>query len=301
MTFSKSFVLCFAFAFLGSHLSYCYDYSKLDTWKILSQATTTIDDDVWGIVAAPFRQPRVFAGYSLGLMGLVATDRATTQFLQDEVYPKLSWGRGSSDLFIVPHLTTQDVYILSANALAFVGASLIENRRLQAAAVLTYKSALYSYFFSHLVLKPLFGRSRPVSNLRGSGAFTERPGFGNDPFDWFHFPSPSLKSGTPYTGFPSFHLTWYFAAASTYAQVYDVYWLPFSLAIGASFWEAEEHLHWFSDMVAGALIGWGIGKTLVGNFEKDEATQLENAYNWKIVPLVSFQSEFVGFTSSVAF
>ncbi len=81
---------------------------------------------------------------------------------------------------------------------------------------------------------------------------------------------------------PSFHFTLYFSTARVYAGVYDNWIIPYGIAAALALNSAEGHNHWVSDMVAGALIGTGIGQIVLSNYDerKREAMGM-------VIPIVS--------------
>lgn len=88
-------------------------------------------------------------------------------------------------------------------------------------------------------LKYAFGRARPAEN-KGSGRFTPLSGSNRD------------------SSFPSVHTTVAWAALTPYAKAYDAPWL-YGLAAVTNLARIGSRKHWFSDTVAGALLGYGLG------------------------------------------
>ena len=80
----------------------------------------------------------------------------------------------------------------------------------------------------------------------------------------FHRRRPNGGSGS----FPSSHATSAWALATVIATRYDehaaVPVIVYSLATTVSLARVNDHVHWASDVVAGALIGRAIGKGIVG-------------------------------------
>lgn len=93
-------------------------------------------------------------------------------------------------------------------------------------------------------LKYTVGRKRPYA---ASGVFDVEPFSGN-------------------YSFPSGHTTQAFAVASVVASHYDQLWikgLSYSLAAGVGWSRIHQNKHYASDVVAGAIIGTVIGRTIV--------------------------------------
>jgi len=92
---------------------------------------------------------------------------------------------------------------------------------------------------SSLGLKYAIGRARPEANL-GMASFTP------------------LSRSNGDSSFPSVHATVAWAALTPYAKAYDAPWL-YGLAAVTNLARIGERKHWFSDTVAGALLGYGLG------------------------------------------
>ncbi len=88
-------------------------------------------------------------------------------------------------------------------------------------------------------LKLAVGRARPLSDL-GPGSFTP------------------MSSSNGSASFPSIHSTLAWAALTPYAKAYDQPWL-YALAAVTNVSRIGERKHWFSDTVAGSLLGYGLG------------------------------------------
>ncbi len=94
-------------------------------------------------------------------------------------------------------------------------------------------------------LKPLFGRSRPIQNQ------------GGDTFRSFRSINDS---------FPSGHTTQAFATAAVVANHFDSPWVApvaYGIASLVGFARVYQGAHWTSDVLAGGLIGFTVGKTVV--------------------------------------
>lgn len=69
-------------------------------------------------------------------------------------------------------------------------------------------------------------------------------------------------SGGADSSFPSIHMGLAFALATPFAQKYDAPWL-YGLAAATGFGRIQERQHFFSDVIAGSLMGYGIASLLV--------------------------------------
>ncbi len=73
-------------------------------------------------------------------------------------------------------------------------------------------------------------------------------------------------SGSDNRSFPSGHATNAFAAATAIAAHYDGWVVPtivYTLASGVAISRLNDHVHWPSDVIAGALIGRAVGRGVV--------------------------------------
>lgn len=94
--------------------------------------------------------------------------------------------------------------------------------------------------------------------------------------------------GGAYDGWPSSHTTLAFAMSTTLIELYPdniaikIGSLTYASLIGLG---VSTNIHWFSDAVAGAFIGYAIGKTVGTTFRSlMNNPQKEQAYNFYIVP-----------------
>jgi membrane-associated phospholipid phosphatase len=102
------------------------------------------------------------------------------------------------------------------------------------------------------LLKDVFGRARPNTN---DGSHT------------FHF----WSTDNPHNSFPSGHSTSAWAAATAIAAHYDGYVIPtivYTLATSVSLARMNDHVHFPSDVLAGALIGRSVAKSITFRHQK---------------------------------
>lgn len=95
-----------------------------------------------------------------------------------------------------------------------------------------------------LGLKYMVGRARP-SREQGASSFTP------------------LSSGNGDTSWPSMHTTVMWAVITPYANAYDAPWL-YGVAAVTNAARVVGRDHWFSDTVAGSLLGYAIGDFMWG-------------------------------------
>jgi hypothetical protein len=259
--------------------------------RVFVDSMSGIGDEVLQIATYPVRDPWSFGAFALGIGGLVLIDRPTTTIYQKTILPigeKFDLPRP----FEIPHISTDEQYVAGAILGSYAWGFAANDERAQVAALLATKAVVYSYVTSHVLLKAGFGRLRPVTDLEGhtgpTGAFT------TSPFDFFQGTGVHLDSDPLGTALPSFHFTLYFSTARIYSGVYDNYLIPYGVAAALALNSAEGHNHWVSDMVAGALIGTGIGNVILNGYENRR-----NESFGVVMPVVS--SKGVGLNYSLNF
>lgn len=154
---------------------------------------------------------------------MILADRPITTFYQDTIEPAV--GDFQLPPIQVPEplsfLSNESRYLVAGLAGSYALGLAFNDERAQTAAVLAGKAVAYSYLTSHLLLKSITGRNRPVPNL---SSFEGDPSdFTTDPLDFGNFHGVSFESAAYGTAMPSFHVTHYFAVARVYAGVYDNY------------------------------------------------------------------------------
>lgn len=248
--------------------------------RVLDTAITTIPSDLGGIATFPIDNFAVTAAAVAGVGAVMLVDRQTTTFWQDSIEPAFQG-------FKLPKISNQLPSWLGAESqwiFAGIGATYAygiaaNDERAQAAATLSTKAIAYSYLTSQLVLKPLFGRNRPVDGL---SSFTGDPGdFTTNPFDFGNRRGIPVRPAAFGTAMPSFHVTQYFAVARVYSGVYDNSPWPYAVAGLLTVSNISGHNHWVSDMVAGALVGVAIGSVVLNEY-------VDRRYrSFDIIPTVS--------------
>lgn len=126
----------------------------------------------------------------------------------------------------------------------YLGGSVLDNYKAKAVAMDAFAASLVSAGIITTSLKVIVGRSRPED---GEGTYKFQP------FGGHH-------------SFPSGHTTQAFSLASVIAEHYDAWWIDavsYGIAGGVGLARVEQEAHFPSDVVAGALIGTIVGKTIV--------------------------------------
>ena len=251
--------------------------------RVFSETLGGIGDELADIATFPVRDPWTFGAAALGVGALVLVDVPLTKAYQQTLVPigeKLSLPRLTKNPWL-DWLGRDGQYMVAAVAGTYAFGVVANDERAQVAALLSGKALTYSYLTSHILLKAGFGRMRPEPDLVN---FTVPTGdYSTSPFDFFKANSFNLRSTTLGTAMPSFHFTAYFSMARVYSGVYDNYLIPYTLAGALALQSAEDHNHWVSDMVAGALIGTGIGNVVLSNYEDRKRGGLQGTF----VPIVS--------------
>lgn len=229
----------------------------------------TIDDDLLGIARIPLDYPAAFGAAALGIGALILVDVPVTRAYQDTVETALSgfvlpdlnlpWSEPIEDLGFV----YEDVYIMTGLAGAYAYGVVTGSERHQQAGILGTKALAYSVLTTQVVLKTIFGRNRPYDDL-ANAVETDGPQT-VDPFDFGNSSGIKIQPTLEGTAFPSYHFTQYAAVAHTLSGVYDdAVWPYVAMGVVAAS-RIEGHNHWVSDMVAGTLLGIGIGEVVLRN------------------------------------
>lgn len=126
--------------------------------------------------------------------------------------------------------------------------------RTETAALLTGKAVILTAGYT-LIFKNLFQRKRPFE------ATPPDPNYWGGPFDGFH-----------HNSFPSGHTSVTFAAATVLSAYYhDKKWVgitAFSLAGLVAISRNYDDKHWASDVLAGAALGYSIGRLVYNKYRK---------------------------------
>lgn len=239
-------------------------------------------DDLKDIFMYPYEHSENTWYYLAGLGGLILVDKKVTAYYQDKVEPifaghKLKFPKWAE---FWPDRAAEGYITLGVTSSYLLGVT-INDEKMQQAAMLAGKASVYSILISHLVIKTMLARKRPVPNL--SSGEGESKDYTTNPFAFGYYHAPSLQSGEQYgTALPSLHYTDFFAIAKVYQKMYNNYWIPYSLLAVALTSNIEAHRHWVSDMVAGAVIG-----TVIGDVITDHVFQDDTKASVVILPTVS--------------
>jgi undecaprenyl-diphosphatase len=215
-------------------------------------------EDVKSLAKAPLRWDRKtwtrFAEGTAVVVALYATDRQTSDRVQQH-------RSSSTDQFAKTLTPFGGHRALELSVLMIAAGAGIRDTNLRDAGRDSLESELWAAGIVTPLLKRAFGRARPIQN-EGSHSF--------HPLDK-HFES-----------FPSGHATNAFAFATAVAGHYDGWVVPtivYTIASGVAASRVNDHVHFPSDVVAGALIGHAVAKGIV-------ARHTGRRVAWQAMPLI---------------
>jgi hypothetical protein len=198
--------------------------------------------DAKSLAMAPLRWDRQtwarFAEGTAVVVALYATDRQ----ISDRVQQNRS---STTDQFAKTLTPFGGHRALELSALMIATGVGIHDPNLRDAGRDSLESELWAAGIVTPLLKRAFGRARPIQD-EGSHSFHPLDG---------HFQS-----------FPSGHATNAFAFATAVAGHYDTWVVPtivYTIATGVAVSRVNDHVHFASDVLAGALIGRAVGKGIL--------------------------------------
>ena len=231
--------------------------------KVIKNSVLTIPSD-FSFMGKEVSKDWKKTGYVLGgIVGLIAADKITTNFLHNQIEPNLHYDLPNISLV---NNTSNHKWLVGDNAYMsypiigiYLGSFLANKERGQYASINALKAIQYSTIITQLGLKTIFGRNRPHRPL--SEPATEP--WTNNNWDFFNKRNEYLFSSPEASAFPSLHTTAYFAIAKVFQMEYDNYWIPYSFMSIVYLSEMRKHNHWVSDLVVGGIVGTLIGKSIV--------------------------------------
>jgi undecaprenyl-diphosphatase len=214
--------------------------------------------DAKSLAAAPLHWDRKewtrFGEGSAAVLALYATDRQTSDYVQRH-------RSSSTDQFAKDITPFGGHRALQISVLMIAAGAGIHDTTLRDAGRDSFESELLAAGVVTPLLKRAFGRARPIQN-EGSHSFHPLNG---------HFES-----------FPSGHATNAFAFATAIAGHYDGWVVPtivYTIASGVAVSRVNDHVHFPSDVVAGALIGHAVAKGILARHVSSKVT-------WQAVPVI---------------
>lgn len=187
----------------------------------------------------------------LATVGLMSIDKSITQAWSEEIVPRT---RAVPDLY-GPHRMLGGVngWLVTGLGASWVAGVAFHQPRLEQAAVKTTGSMALAWGLAHVVMKPVFGRTRPVSNWSS----TARPVAYRTRDPWEFRPFRPVRFG-PWEGesaLPSAHAAIYASVAEALHDVGVPRWISWTGAGAAYLSLAPKHNHWVSDMFLGGTVG----------------------------------------------
>ncbi|MDO6738508.1 phosphatase PAP2 family protein [Wenyingzhuangia sp. 2_MG-2023] len=239
-----------------------------------------------------------------GIIGaLMVVDKPVTMFYQDEIETRVDYKLPDISIYNndFPWTSGNDAYLFYAMSGTYLGSLFTGYERGQYAAINGFKALGYSILISHTILKTIFGRKRPYSNLSGDNSNASNEATDN-PFDFFNSREGEyIFSGPHGTAMPSLHATAFFAMAKVFQMEFDNYWIPYSFAGIVFFADIKGHQHWVSDMVAGGIVGTIIGRSIVRSSWRARGIlpNKEKEITFNCIPSIS--SQYSGFRLTATF
>jgi membrane-associated phospholipid phosphatase len=206
-------------------------------------------DDTVHVFTAPARWDGRDWLAMAGAAGIVIGSSAFDRSIRDSVQARRS---AKLDRFCrtFQHMGADGSYVVLAG---FEGYHLLAgDQRTQAVFVDGLAASLIASGFIAPILKYSVGRVRPSETA--------------NPYDFRPF--------TNHNSFPSGHTTQAFAVATVIASHYPTWWVE-GLAFGSAglvgYCRVEQNAHWTSDVVAGAMIGWSVARSVVKHHNESRA------------------------------
>lgn len=238
-----------------------------------------------------------------GIVGaLVAFDGPLTELYQVHVEDNIQYQIPSIRInqASFPWTSGEDAYMFYTMSGLYVSSLFSGNEKGQFAAINGVKALIYSIAISHTVLKTIFGRKRPLDDLRAGGPDTDEKT--SNPYDFFNSRQGEFIFSSPHgTGMPSLHATAFFAMAKVFQMEYDNYWIPYTFMAAVFCSSIKGHQHWFSDMVAGGIVGTIIGRSIVRSSWKARGILPADKKKFKISWMPTISSSYNGLTVSASF
>jgi membrane-associated phospholipid phosphatase len=257
LVFLMSFSAQFAFS-QGAVKPVEHEYLKLNGKYLFSYLTDARD-----VAIAPLRWNKYqwigFSGFLGGTALMYTQDEPITDFFQrqrtetkDKVTKYVFDPLGT--WYLIPIFGSVYIYGLAA-----------KNPEAETAALMAGKAIIISGAYA-FVFKEIFQRKRP---------------YDADPPDAGYWGGPG--NGFHYNSFPSGHATVAFAAASAISTYYsDRIWIgitSYSLASLVGVSRIYDNKHWASDVMAGAVLGYAIGRMVANKQKKQSWFGLAPYYN----------------------
>jgi len=217
-----SFLLVLFFFSLQSYSqidSLHYKESKKDNRfkvaaRVIKNSIITIPGDLGKMGHSISKDWTTTAIYSAGIIGLISADYQTTKAWQEYVEPAIDYtlpditiGKNNN----LPWLSGEDAYIAYPLIGLYAGSLIANSEKGQRAAANAFKSMMFSFVITHIVLKSLVARQRPDSTLYDDQPAEYPYTQNNWAFGYYHVPTAGTQQYG--TAMPSLHATVYYAVA----------------------------------------------------------------------------------------
>lgn len=211
---------------------------------LFAMSSTAIASDVSQLATAPLRwKAKQWAHFAEGVAAMAALYVA-----DNKVYDSVQDGRSSSTDRFAKDITPFGGHrALEISALLFAGGAISGEQQLRSAGQDSLEAELWAAGVVTPLLKRTFGRARP---LQEEGAHSFHP----------------FSSG--YESFPSGHATNAFAFATAVAAHSNGWIVPavvYTMAASVAASRVNDRAHFPSDVLAGALIGRAVAKSIAGH------------------------------------
>lgn len=136
------------------------------------------------------------------------------------------------------------------------------------------QATAYSFFLAQSI-KALSGRARPQ---REHNKYDE-----HSPWEWGNSNTNFGSGNAEYNSFPSFHATWFYSYWTVLMGHLGYKW---SGPIISSFFyfQISKHNHWLSDMVAGGILGYWLGSSILEN-SNNKIREDKKSINFCVTPI----------------
>ena len=245
--------------------------------------------------------------YGATVLGLLALDKPITSFYQSEIETRINYSLPDITINNIdePWLSGVDAYVGYSIIGTYLGSVAFGSEQGQYFAINAFKSIAYSTLITHITLKSLFGRQRPIRPLDSTTAVNsdnsrlEQP-FTDDPYNFGNRRSEVLYSSPEASSLPSLHATAFAAVAQVAVREFNNYW-GYGIMSILFLTDIEDHNHWVSDLVAGGLIGGMIGNAVVDSSLKQRNPKKyknKNGNRISLTPIITPEASALRFSYS---
>jgi membrane-associated phospholipid phosphatase len=251
--------------------------------RVLKNSVLSVPGDFVEMGQSISKDWKKTATYAGGILGLIAIDKYTTDFLHNHIEPAIDYSLPNITIGNQNHywISGNDAYMAYPVIGLYFSSVALKYEKGQYVAINAIKSLSYSILISHLVLKSIFARNRPYRPNRTGSKVGDY--WTKDPWDFGNYHPIYFESRHNGTAFPSLHATAFFAMAKVFQMEYNNYWIPYTFMAGVFMSNLDAHEHWVSDLVLGGILGTVIGRSVVLSSRKQREKQKNRISKKKIV------------------